>query len=171
MSENLLNLVKIIRDRKNKDEDKSYTSSLLSGGISKCIDKMEEEFGELKDALNNKSNMAIIRSHVDETRKDHRQILRKLETHDIKLNASGSLNKKPWAIQSDTDKYPLLQAYEHNSQFSNLPHLLKPIILEGDSSFNRQQFYDSMNTAIMTTLSAHSFLLDYEDLYQAFDHT
>ena len=45
MSENLINLVKIIRDRKNKNEDKSYTSSLLSGGLSKCIDKMEEEFG------------------------------------------------------------------------------------------------------------------------------
>ena len=57
MSENLLNLVNIIRDRKNKDEDKSYTSSLLSGGLSKCMDKMEEEFGELKEALNNKSNV------------------------------------------------------------------------------------------------------------------
>ena len=43
MSENLLNLVNIIRDRKNKDEDKSYTSSLLLGALSKCIDKMEEE--------------------------------------------------------------------------------------------------------------------------------
>ena len=57
MSENLINLVKIIRDRKNKNEDKSYTSSLLSGGLSKCIDKMEEEFGELKEALNNNSNI------------------------------------------------------------------------------------------------------------------
>ena len=55
MSENLINLVKIIRDRKNKD--KSYTSSLLSGGLSKCIDKMEEEFGELKEALNDNSNI------------------------------------------------------------------------------------------------------------------
>ena len=54
MSENLLNLVNIIRDRKNKDEDKSYTSSLLSGGLSKCISKMEEEFNELKEALNDK---------------------------------------------------------------------------------------------------------------------
>ena len=44
MSENLLDLVKTIRDRKNKDEDKSYTSSLLSGGLTKCIDKMQEEF-------------------------------------------------------------------------------------------------------------------------------
>ena len=43
-------------ERKNKDKDKSYTSSLLSGGLSKCIDKMEEEFGELKEALNDKSN-------------------------------------------------------------------------------------------------------------------
>ena len=57
MSENLIDLVKIIRDRKNKDKDKSYTSSLLSGGLSKCIDKMEEEFGELKQALNKKSNI------------------------------------------------------------------------------------------------------------------
>ena len=57
MSENLINLVKTIRDRKNKDKDKSYTSSLLSGGLSKCIDKMEEEFGEFKEALNNNSNI------------------------------------------------------------------------------------------------------------------
>ena len=57
MSENLINLVKTIRDRKNKDEDKSYTSLLLSSGLSKCIDKMEEEFGELKEALNDNSNI------------------------------------------------------------------------------------------------------------------
>ena len=57
MSENLINLVKIIRDRKNKDEDNSYTSSLLSGGLSKCIDKMDEEFGELKEALKDNSNI------------------------------------------------------------------------------------------------------------------
>jgi len=57
MSKNLINLINIIRDRKNKDEDKSYTSSLLSSGLSKCIDKMEEEFSELKEALNNRSNV------------------------------------------------------------------------------------------------------------------
>jgi|TARA_B110000196_G_scaffold204526_1_gene175241 phosphoribosyl-ATP pyrophosphohydrolase len=57
MSENLINLVKTIRDRKNQDGNKSYTSSLLSGGLSKCIDKMEEEFGELKEALNDNSKI------------------------------------------------------------------------------------------------------------------
>ena len=49
-------LVKTIRDRKNSSPDKSYTSSLLSDGLSKCIDKLEEEFGELKEALNTKNN-------------------------------------------------------------------------------------------------------------------
>ena len=49
-------LVKTIRDRKNSSLDKSYTSLLLSGGLSKCIDKLEEEFGELKKALNSKNN-------------------------------------------------------------------------------------------------------------------
>ena len=58
MSNNLENLVKIIRDRKDQDEDKSYTSSLLSGGLDKCIDKLQEEFNELKEALNDNSNVA-----------------------------------------------------------------------------------------------------------------
>ena len=49
-------LVKTIRDRKNSSPDKSYTSSLLSDGLSKCIDKLEEEFRELKEALNAKNN-------------------------------------------------------------------------------------------------------------------
>ena len=57
MSENLIDLVRTIRGKKNKNEDKSYTSLLLSGGLSKCIDKMEEEFKELKEALNEKSNI------------------------------------------------------------------------------------------------------------------
>ena len=57
MSKNLLDLVNIIRDRKYKEKDKSYTSSLISGGLSKCIDKMEEEFNELKEALKDKSNI------------------------------------------------------------------------------------------------------------------
>jgi phosphoribosyl-ATP pyrophosphohydrolase len=79
MSENLLNLVNIIRDRKNKDEYKSYTSSLLSGGLSKCIDKMEEEFGEFKEALNNKSNV------VHEAADIIYHILVVLEVADIKF--------------------------------------------------------------------------------------
>ena len=57
MSNNLENLVKTIRDRKNKGEDKSYTSSLLSGGLVRCLDKLQEEFDELKEALNDNSNI------------------------------------------------------------------------------------------------------------------
>tara|TARA_B100000780_G_C20759432_1_gene301639 strand:- start:52 stop:357 length:306 start_codon:yes stop_codon:yes gene_type:complete len=79
MSELLIDLVKIIRDRKNKDENKSYTSSLLSSGLSKCKDKMEEEFDELKEALNNKSNI------VHESADLIYHILVVLEAADIKF--------------------------------------------------------------------------------------
>ena len=79
MSENLINLVKTIRDRKNKDEDKSYTSSMLSGGLSKCIDKMEEEFGELKEALNDNSNI------VHEAADTIYHLLVTLEVADVKF--------------------------------------------------------------------------------------
>ena len=79
MSENLIDLVKIIRKRKNKDKDKSYTSSLLSGGLSKCIDKMEEDFTELKEALNDRSNV------VHEAADIIYHILVTLEAADIKF--------------------------------------------------------------------------------------
>ena len=79
MSENLIDLIKIIRDRKNKNEDKSYTSSLLSGGLPKCIDKMEEEFSELKEALNHNSNV------VHEAADTIYHILVTLEAADIKF--------------------------------------------------------------------------------------
>ena len=36
----LENLIKTIRERKKDNKEKSYTSSLLSGGLTKCIDKM-----------------------------------------------------------------------------------------------------------------------------------
>ena len=79
MSENLINLVKTIRDRKNKDEDKSYTSSLLSSGLLNCINKMEEEFGELKEALNDNSNI------VHEAADTIYHLLVTLEAADIKF--------------------------------------------------------------------------------------
>jgi phosphoribosyl-ATP pyrophosphohydrolase len=79
MSENLLSLVKTIRDRKNKEVDKSYTSSLLSGGLSKCVDKMEEEFGELKEALSDNSNI------VHEAADTIYHLLVTLEAADIKF--------------------------------------------------------------------------------------
>ena len=79
MSENLINLAKTIRDRRNQDEDKSYTSSLLSGGLSKCIDKMEEEFGEFKEALNDNSNI------VHEAADTIYHLLVTLEAADIKF--------------------------------------------------------------------------------------
>jgi len=79
MSNNLENLVKTIRDRKNKGEDKSYTSSLLSGGLVRCIDKLQEEFDELKEALNDNSNI------VHETADTIYHLLVTLEAANIKF--------------------------------------------------------------------------------------
>ena len=51
-------LIKIIKERKKSEIEKSYTKQLISSGLEKCIDKLQEEFDELKDALqNNKSNV------------------------------------------------------------------------------------------------------------------
>ena len=102
MSENLINLVKTIRDRKNKDENKSYTSSLLSGGLSKCIDKMEEEFGELKEALNDNSNI------VHEAADTIYHLLVTLETVDLKFEDVLKVlenRKKQSGIEEKNNRY------------------------------------------------------------------
>ena len=52
-------LLKIIRERKKFSPEKSYTSFLLSKGLSSCINKLEEEFIELKEALNSKNNEVV----------------------------------------------------------------------------------------------------------------
>ena len=76
----LEDLIKIIRERKKNDTDKAYTNQLLSGGLEKCIDKMQEEFDELKDALNNNNSNV-----VHETADVMYHLLVSLEAADIKF--------------------------------------------------------------------------------------
>ena len=73
-------LIKIIRERKKSNIDKSYTKQLISSGLEKCIDKLQEEFDELKYALNNdKSNV------IHETADVIYHLLVSLEVADIKF--------------------------------------------------------------------------------------
>ena len=75
----LEDLIKIIRERKKSDVDKSYTKQLISSGLEKCIDKLEEEFDELKEALNKKDNQ------VHETADLIYHLLVTLEAADVKF--------------------------------------------------------------------------------------
>ena len=76
----LEDLIKIIRKRKKSSVDKSYTNLLLSSGLDKCIDKLQEEFDELKDALNNNNSNV-----VHETADVMYHLLVSLEAADIKF--------------------------------------------------------------------------------------
>jgi len=53
----LEDLIKIIRERNKSNIDNSYTKQLISSGLPKCIDKLQEEFDEFKEALNGNSNI------------------------------------------------------------------------------------------------------------------
>ena len=74
-------LVKTIKERKKSEIEKSYTKQLISSGLEKCIDKLQEEFDELKDALqNDKSNV------VHETADVIYHLLVSLEVANISFN-------------------------------------------------------------------------------------
>ena len=55
MLENLEQLIKIIRERKNSSPDKSYTNKLLNDK-SLSVGKVKEEIGELIEAVEQNSN-------------------------------------------------------------------------------------------------------------------
>jgi len=76
---NIETLLEVIRSRKNQDINQSYTASLMEAGIDKCIEKLQEEFDELKVALNEKSNI------VHETADTIYHLLIALEVSNIKF--------------------------------------------------------------------------------------
>ena len=55
MFENLEQLIKKIRERKNSSPDKSYTKKLLNDK-NLCISKVKEEIGELIESVEKNSN-------------------------------------------------------------------------------------------------------------------
>ena len=55
MFENLEQLIKIIRERKNSSPDKSYTNKLLNNKRL-IVEKVKEEIGELIEAVEQDSN-------------------------------------------------------------------------------------------------------------------
>ena len=55
MLENLEQLIKIIRERKNSSPDKSYTNKLLNDK-NLSVAKVKEEIGELIDSVEQNSN-------------------------------------------------------------------------------------------------------------------
>ena len=65
-----------------------------------------------------------------------------MEEHDIKLNASGTISRKLWALQSDTAKYPMFQTYKSTSRYSRLALALNSIILKGDNVTEIRKFYN-----------------------------
>ncbi len=55
MFENLEQLIKVIRERKNSSPDKSYTNKLLNDK-NLSVAKVKEEIGELIDSVEKNSN-------------------------------------------------------------------------------------------------------------------
>ena len=76
----LEDLIKIIRERKKSKAEESYTKKLISSGLPKCVDKLQEEFEELKEALiEDRSNI------VHETADTIYHLLVALEAANIKF--------------------------------------------------------------------------------------
>ena len=55
MLKSLEELVKIIRERRNANPEKSYTNKLLNNK-KMCVDKVNEEINELLEAIEKKNN-------------------------------------------------------------------------------------------------------------------
>ena len=85
------------------------------------------------------------------------------------MNASNSFPAtKPWMLQSDTNKYPILLAYQNN-KFERFAPMLSQVKLGGDKIADVKRFYNNINVVMMTTLSSMHFLPEYKALTDTFD--
>ena len=78
MFENLEQLIKIIRERKNSSPDKSYTNKLLNDK-NLSVSKVKEEIGELIESVEKNSNK------IHEAADVIYHLMVYLEAHDIKI--------------------------------------------------------------------------------------
>jgi len=93
MFEALEELVKIIRERKNSNPEKSYTNRLLNDK-KMCIDKVNEELNELLDAVEKNNNQ------VHEAADIMYHLLVLLESNGIKIeDVMNELKKRQNAIR------------------------------------------------------------------------
>ena len=65
MDKILLNLEKILEQRKTASSDKSYVASLYNEGTNKILEKISEESEEVIMAANNEGNAEIIHEIAD----------------------------------------------------------------------------------------------------------
>ena len=87
MFENLEQLIKIIRERKNSSPDKSYTNKLLKDK-NLSVSKVKEEIGELIEAVEKNSNK------IHEAADVIYHLMVYLEANDIKIEDVMSELKK-----------------------------------------------------------------------------
>ena len=87
MFENLEQLIKTIRDRKNASPDKSYTSKLFNDK-SLSVSKVKEEIGELIESVEKNSNK------IHEAADVIYHLMVYLEANDIKIEDVMSELKK-----------------------------------------------------------------------------
>ena len=186
-------------DQTSKDRDAKMRVRKDQKDILESLDKMEENMEKLikakdvayekmlnmklqiesireeveqhdKYILRNRNNIVQLAENVRTQTTENKFLRKKMEEHDIKLNASGTISRKPWALQSDTAKFPILQTYESTSKFSRLAPMLEPIVLKGDNVMQIRQFYNQINTALMTSLASMKFYPEYDDLKPGFEH-
>ena len=87
MFENLEQLIKIIRQRKNSSSDKSYTNKLLNDK-NLSVSKVKEEIGELIESVEKNSNK------IHEAADVMYHLMVYLEANDIKIEDVMSELKK-----------------------------------------------------------------------------
>ena len=121
--------------------------------------------------LHHKQKIAALTEVVNNHTKSTRKMMSKIEEHELKLNATGSLSiKSPFQLVINSDQFPILKLEgNQHVHFSSLSNMIKKITLHGDDIASVQQFYDAINMAFMTTISSSRFLPQYVKLNANFD--
>ena len=65
-----------------------------------------------KYILRNRNNIVQLTRNVRTQTTENKLLRKKTKEHEIKSNASGTISGKPYVLQSDTAKFPILHTFE-----------------------------------------------------------
>ena len=142
-------------------ENQSINSSISIKNIENDIEEMEQDN---KIHLN---ETLIIKSKIDTNEYDIRGIQREVEKHSLKPNSSNRKLGGAWKSYSDDEKYPILKQDKMNHWLKYNDNL-KNVKLEGDTLMDLQKFWNTLNTAFVSTLNTNKRLGDYDKLQSTF---
>ena len=138
----------------------------IKTGLNDIHDKVDQkEIAQDREMNFHAKNIKQMRTQQSQHHDDIYKLKNTVSTHNLKLNPTGSYAVTNNWTPHDVDQWPLIKTSLHKSfHWSKFNDNLKNITLQGDGLLDLQHFWNSIDTALTTTLASSKAIGEYASL-------